>query len=207
MPGAVALHDRFRVTRSAGCQTSDVSGLSTSIVDALDDAILDALARLLPQVSNSAASLTRERVETVLAEPSTHLVVARLADLVVGMALLCVCTTLKGQFGLVEEVAVDEKARGSHVGVHLMVTLLEHELPPVGRTPSLRRRWSPLEGCSRCPVHTRRSSVSALLSWLGSREKPVAQIAEDLGISDRCLRDWMRQADIDEGRREGLSER
>jgi len=37
-------------------------------------------------------------------------------------------------------------------------------------------------------------------------EKPVAQIAEDLGISDSCLRNWMRQADINEGRRaDGLS--
>jgi transposase len=36
-------------------------------------------------------------------------------------------------------------------------------------------------------------------------EKPVAQIAEDLGISDSCLRNWMRQADVDEGGREGLS--
>ena len=33
------------------------------------------------------------------------------------------------------------------------------------------------------------------------REKPVAQIAQDLGISDSCLRNWMRQADLDEGRR------
>ena len=33
------------------------------------------------------------------------------------------------------------------------------------------------------------------------REKPVAQIAEDLGISDSCLRNWMKQADLDEGRR------
>ncbi len=38
------------------------------------------------------------------------------------------------------------------------------------------------------------------------REKPVAQIAEDLGISDSCLRNWMRQADLDEGRRsDGLT--
>jgi transposase len=38
------------------------------------------------------------------------------------------------------------------------------------------------------------------------REKPVAEIAADLGISDSCLRNWMRQADLDEGRRsEGLS--
>ncbi len=36
-------------------------------------------------------------------------------------------------------------------------------------------------------------------------EKPVSRIAEDLGISDSCLRGWMKQADIDEGRREGLS--
>ena len=33
------------------------------------------------------------------------------------------------------------------------------------------------------------------------REKPVAEIAADLGISDSCLRNWMRQADLDDGRR------
>ena len=37
------------------------------------------------------------------------------------------------------------------------------------------------------------------------REKPTAQIAADLGISDSCLRGWMRQADVDDGRRNGLS--
>lgn len=34
------------------------------------------------------------------------------------------------------------------------------------------------------------------------KEKPVAQIAVDLGISDSCLRGWLKQADIDEGRRD-----
>ena len=38
------------------------------------------------------------------------------------------------------------------------------------------------------------------------KEKPVAQIAESLGISDSCLRGWLKQADVDEGRRSnGLS--
>ena len=37
------------------------------------------------------------------------------------------------------------------------------------------------------------------------REKPVAQIAADLGISDSCLRSWMAQADVDDGRRPGLT--
>ena len=38
------------------------------------------------------------------------------------------------------------------------------------------------------------------------REKPVSEIATDLGISDSCLRNWVRQADLDEGRRsDGLT--
>ena len=37
------------------------------------------------------------------------------------------------------------------------------------------------------------------------KEKPIAQIAVDLGISDSCLRNWLRQADVDEGVKEGLS--
>jgi len=37
------------------------------------------------------------------------------------------------------------------------------------------------------------------------REKPVAEIARDLGISDSCLRNWMTQADVDDGTRPGLS--
>ncbi len=38
------------------------------------------------------------------------------------------------------------------------------------------------------------------------REKPVSQIAADLGISDSCLRSWMKRADLDEGRRaDGLT--
>ena len=35
--------------------------------------------------------------------------------------------------------------------------------------------------------------------------KPIGQIAKDLGISDSGLRRWMAQADIDDGKREGLS--
>ncbi len=37
------------------------------------------------------------------------------------------------------------------------------------------------------------------------REKPIAQIAVDLGISESCLRNWVHQADVDEGAKQGLS--
>ena len=36
------------------------------------------------------------------------------------------------------------------------------------------------------------------------RDKPIAQIAKDLQISESCLRRWMDQADIDEGHRQGM---
>ncbi len=85
---------------------------------------LAALARLLPQVSSSAPPLTDEWLGVVLREPTTVVLTASVGDQVVGMAVLCVCTTLAGRFGLVEEVAVTETARGRHVSVHLMVRLL-----------------------------------------------------------------------------------
>jgi transposase-like protein len=39
----------------------------------------------------------------------------------------------------------------------------------------------------------------------GERLQPVAKTAEDLGISESCLRNWMAQADIDTGGRPGLT--
>jgi transposase len=37
------------------------------------------------------------------------------------------------------------------------------------------------------------------------REKPVAQIAKELRISESCLRRWMDRSDIDDGRKPGLT--
>jgi transposase len=45
------------------------------------------------------------------------------------------------------------------------------------------------------PPEFRRRAVD--LARLG--EQPVAMIAKDLGISESCLRNWMAQADADEG--------
>jgi transposase-like protein len=37
------------------------------------------------------------------------------------------------------------------------------------------------------------------------RAKPIAQIAKDLGVSESCLRRWMDIADVDDGRKPGLT--
>ncbi len=37
------------------------------------------------------------------------------------------------------------------------------------------------------------------------RDKPVAQIAADLGISESCLRRWMSLADVEDGAKDGVT--
>jgi transposase len=51
------------------------------------------------------------------------------------------------------------------------------------------------------PAEFRRRAVE--LARLG--EKPVAELAKSLGISESCLRGWMKQAQVDAGQKEGLS--
>lgn len=36
-------------------------------------------------------------------------------------------------------------------------------------------------------------------------EAPLAQVAKDFGISESCLRNWLRQADVEDGHRPGVS--
>lgn len=39
-----------------------------------------------------------------------------------------------------------------------------------------------------------------------TREKPISEIATDLGISESCLRGWVKRADLDDGHRaDGLT--
>ena len=54
---------------------------------------------------------------------------------------------------------------------------------------------------TRYPPEFRRQAVE--LVRLG--EQRMTKIAADLGVSDQTLRNWIKQIDIDEGRRGGLT--
>lgn len=57
------------------------------------------------------------------------------------------------------------------------------------------------------PAEFRRRAVELAnqLDGDGKRVQTIARTAEDLGISESCLRNWMSQAAIDAGERSGLS--
>jgi GNAT superfamily N-acetyltransferase len=127
-----------------------VRTISSRRLENADAETTAALGALLPQVSSRAPSLTPERLEAVLSSPGTSIVVASLDGRIVGMALLCVCETLAGRFGVVEEVAVDQAARGHHVGIELMVTVLEEAECLVSTSSNSRhvQRGRPPTGCT-----------------------------------------------------------
>ena len=78
------------------------------------------------------------------------------------------------------------------------------EPDPLSRTPRPEATMSPREESwmpRAYPPEFRRRAVE--LARL--REKPIARIAADLGIAGSCLHRWLRQADVDEGHREGLT--
>ena len=54
---------------------------------------------------------------------------------------------------------------------------------------------------TRYPAEFRRRAVE--LARL--HEKPIAQLASDLGVSDGTLYAWLKQADIDDGHSPGLT--
>ena len=43
------------------------------------------------------------------------------------------------------------------------------------------------------------------LELLKLSEKPITQIAKDLGVSEQTLYVWRRRAEVDQGKREGLT--
>jgi transposase len=46
------------------------------------------------------------------------------------------------------------------------------------------------------------------MSWAVARngEAPLTQIAKDFGISEGCLSNWLKKADVDDGKRPGQTD-
>ena len=86
--------------------------------------LVDALARLIPQVSTSAAP-TEDELETIVSSPVTRLLVARAGEgSIVGTLTLVVFRIPTGVGAWIEDVVVDERSRRQGVGEALMTAAI-----------------------------------------------------------------------------------
>jgi transposase len=55
------------------------------------------------------------------------------------------------------------------------------------------------------PRYTPEFRAEAVRLVRSATHKPASEIARELGVSDNALRSWVKQAEIDQGEREGLT--
>lgn len=104
--------------------------VSVSVASRVDAELVGAVGRLLPQLSSSARPASDDQLERVVGSEVTSLLVAREEGpagdgQIVGMLTLAVFRIPTGVRAWVEDVVVDEAARGRGVGEALMKAVLE----------------------------------------------------------------------------------
>jgi ribosomal protein S18 acetylase RimI-like enzyme len=87
--------------------------------------LVENLNRLLPQLSANAAPLTLSDVERMVNSDAVTLYIARHDGRVVGTLTLAVFAILTGWRAWIEDVVVDEAARGLGVGEQLTMTAVD----------------------------------------------------------------------------------
>lgn len=92
-------------------------------VEAWSEALAGELARLLPQLS-AAARADADRLRALVENPCTALFAARTAGHIVGMAALAWYDVPTGRKAWIEDVVVDETARGRGAGRALVAAAI-----------------------------------------------------------------------------------
>ena len=113
---------------------------TVEIVEQPTDEVVDALARLLPQLS-SATPPTADELATMMAGGST-LFIARVDGVIVGSLTLVFYRIPTGLKAWIEDVVVDEAARGHGVGEALNLAALDEARRARAKAVSLSSRPS-----------------------------------------------------------------
>ncbi|MEU2259061.1 GNAT family N-acetyltransferase [Streptomyces sp. NPDC019645] len=117
--------------------------VEVSVVREANDESVGAFARLLPQLSSTAGPLDHEAVGRLLTgDATTTVLLARVEGEVVGMLTLVMIPLLSGLRARVEDVVVDEAARGHGVGGALTEEALRLAEAAGARTVDLTSRPS-----------------------------------------------------------------
>ena len=104
--------------------------------------LVEAMVRLLPQLSSSAPAPTTTEIDEIATSPATVLLVARLEGRIVGSLTLALFRIPTGIRAWIEDVVVDDLARGHGVGEALNRAALEIAAERGARTIDLTSRPS-----------------------------------------------------------------
>ncbi|WP_405708421.1 MULTISPECIES: GNAT family N-acetyltransferase [unclassified Streptomyces] len=116
--------------------------VEVEVVRGATDEVVEAIARLLPQLSSTAGVPDRESVAQLLRSDANTLLVARIEGRAVGMLTLITFPLPTGLRGRIEDVVVDEAARGHGVGSALTEEALRLAEAAGARTVDLTSRPS-----------------------------------------------------------------
>lgn len=98
--------------------------ISISIADHLSQGDLQRIEALLPQLSRT-AGFDSERMLALIDSPSTDLFLARGSGRILGMATLAAVPLVSGWHATVEDVVVDEDARGRGIARLLLEAIID----------------------------------------------------------------------------------
>jgi ribosomal protein S18 acetylase RimI-like enzyme len=112
------------------------------VLQEVTDEVVAAFGRLLPQLSRSAPPLDRAGLDRIVGSAATTLLIARTGDTVVGTLSLVMFPIPTGLRAWIEDVIVDEAARGQGIGEALMAEALRIAGQAGARTVDLTSRPS-----------------------------------------------------------------
>ena len=104
--------------------------------------LVEAMARLVPQLSSSSPPPTRDELHELVTSPACDLLVARLDGRIIGSMTLVMFRIPTGVRAWIEDVVVDEAARGHGVGAALNRRAMEMAAARGARTVDLTSRPS-----------------------------------------------------------------
>jgi ribosomal protein S18 acetylase RimI-like enzyme len=111
-------------------------------VQQVTDELVDAARRLLPQLSSSAVPLNADDLTRIASHQATSLFVARSEGTIVGMLTLVTFPLPSGLRARIEDVVVDQDARGRGVGTALTMAALDLAQAQGARSIDLTSRAS-----------------------------------------------------------------
>ena len=112
----------------------NLPGVTVEVVHQVTDEVVEAFARLVPQLSATTGPPGRAALESIVGSPADTLLVARHEGTIVGTLTLVMFPIPTGLRAWIEDVVVDESARGKGVGEALSLEALGLARPP-GRGP------------------------------------------------------------------------